>query len=94
MCFLIVFFSGFAVFFPGNFSASAFLSNYIACFVTPALYVVLKVVLKSPWQTYEVMDFSEMEAIREERVQRQGGLEDPFRRRPLWRRVVEKFADE
>lgn len=29
MCFLIVFFSGFSVFFPGNWSVASFLSNYV-----------------------------------------------------------------
>ncbi|RDW82617.1 hypothetical protein BP6252_03729 [Coleophoma cylindrospora] len=91
MCFLITFFSGFATFFPGNFSASAFLSNYIACFVVPALYIVLKFTIKSPWQTYDMMDFSEMEAIREERVYNEA---HPKRRSPFWRRMMEKFADE
>ncbi|KAL3418558.1 amino acid permease [Phlyctema vagabunda] len=91
MCFLVVFFSGFAVFFPGNFSASAFLSNYIACFVCPALYIVLKLTIKSPWQSYENMDFSEMDAIREERAYKEA---HPKKKLPLWRSIVEKFADE
>lgn len=29
LCFLIVFFSGFSVFFPGNWSVSGFLTNYV-----------------------------------------------------------------
>lgn len=91
MSFLIVFFSGFAVFFPGKFSASAFLSNYISCFVCMALYAVLKFTIKSPWQTYEMMDFSEIDAIREERAY---GQKDPKREMPFWRRIVEKFVDE
>ncbi|KAG9244774.1 amino acid permease/ SLC12A domain-containing protein [Calycina marina] len=91
MCFLVVFFSGFAVFFPGNFTASAFLSNYIACFVCPALYIVLKFTIKSPWQSYETMDFSEMDAIREERVYNEA---HPKQRRSFVRRAVEKFTDE
>lgn len=91
MCFLIVFFSGFSVFFPGNFSASSFLSNYIACFVCPALYIILKFTIKSPWQTHDTMDFSEMESIRAERAYNEA---HPKQKSPIWRRVVEKFTDE
>ena len=90
MCLFVVFFSGFAIFFPGNFSAANFLSNYvstlscpvkcrkswltntqplqIACFVSIALYIVLKFTMRSPWQTYERMDFSKIDAVREERA--------------------------
>jgi yeast amino acid transporter len=89
--FLILFFSGFAVFFPGNFSASSFLSNYIACFVFPVLYVVLKFTIKSPWQSYENMEFSEMEAIRTEAALKAAM---PKKKTSLWRKWVERVTDE
>ena len=88
------FFSGFSVFFPGNFSASAFLSNYINTFVMIALYIILKVVLKSPWIRTTDMDFSEMQAIREERQYNEDLVVDPMKRRGFVRRVLEKFTDE
>lgn len=91
MCFLITFFSGFSVFFPHNFSASAFLSNYIACFVTIAAYIILKLTIKSPWITYDMMEFSEMPAIREEAAYKAA---HPEKKRPVWRRVLENFIDE
>lgn len=91
LSFLILFFSGFAVFFPGNFSASSFLSNYIACFVFPVLYVVLKFTIKSPWQKYEDMVFSEMDAIRTEAAIKAAR---PVKMMSLWRKVVEMVTDE
>jgi amino acid transporter len=91
MCFLITFFSGFSTFFPGNFSASGFLSNYIACFVVPALYIVLKVTTKSPWIKYDMMDFSEIPAILAERAYKAA---QPQKNRSLWRKLIEKTVDE
>ncbi|KAL1745982.1 amino acid permease/ SLC12A domain-containing protein [Schizophyllum fasciatum] len=58
-----------------------------------ALYLSLKVYLKSPWIGYEDMDFSEMDAIREEarfhkaRAWQAGHV-------PVWRRLFEKVADQ
>ncbi|KAH8896890.1 hypothetical protein GQ53DRAFT_680622 [Thozetella sp. PMI_491] len=89
--FIIVFFSGFALFFPGKFTASGFLSNYIACFAVPVIYVVLKVTLKSPWISYADMDFSDMDAVRAERFLRETA---PPKKTSLWRKFVEKVADE
>jgi amino acid transporter len=88
---IVVFFSGFATFFPGNFTASGFLSNYIACFVVPTLYAILKITMKAPWVKYEDMDFSEMDAIREEKALRDATATPP---RGLWRRILEKVVDE
>ncbi|TRM67070.1 amino acid permease/ SLC12A domain-containing protein [Schizophyllum amplum] len=93
MCFIIVFFSGFAVFFPGNWSVSGFLSTYINCFMCIGLYVVLKLTIKSPWIGYEEMDFSEMKAIREEARFREAQAEMKGHA-PGWRRFLEKFVDE
>ncbi|KAI5831862.1 hypothetical protein K523DRAFT_414646 [Schizophyllum commune Tattone D] len=93
MCCLIVLFSGFSVFFPGQWSVSSFLSNYINCFLFVALYIALKATINSPWVGYDDMDFSEFDAIREEAKFRevQASLE---RRVPLWRRIFEKVADQ
>ncbi|KAH8898845.1 hypothetical protein GQ53DRAFT_742029 [Thozetella sp. PMI_491] len=90
-CFLIVFFSGFSIFFPGNFTASGFLSNYIACFIVPALYIILKITTKSPWIKYEDMDFSEMEAIRTERAIREAL---PAKKVSILGWLKDKVADE
>lgn len=89
--FLILFFSGFTVFFPGHWSASSFISNYIACFLVPVLYVVLKVMTKSPWISYANMDFSDMEAVRAEAAVRASMEKTNVK---WWRKLVEKVVDE
>lgn len=91
MCFLVLFFSGFALFFPGRFTAAGFVSNYIACFVTPVLYLILKFSIKSPWMTYDRMEFTEMTAIRTEAAIRAAM---PKKKLPLWRKAIEKVGDE
>ncbi|TVY42577.1 Arginine permease [Lachnellula occidentalis] len=91
MCFLIVFFSGFSVFFPHMFSAATFLSNYIACFVVPAVYIILKLTIKSPWITYDMMEFTEMPAIRAEQAYKDA---QPKTKQPIWRKLIEKTLDE
>jgi amino acid transporter len=87
-------FSGFSVFFPGNFSAASFLSNYINCFVIIVLYVVLKFTIKSPFIKTDEMDFSEIEAIREERRMNEDQVVDKFTKRSFGRRIIEKIFDE
>lgn len=93
-CFLVSFFSGFSVFFPGNFSASAFLSNYISSFVMIVFYIVAKLVTREPFIATDQMDLSEIEAIREERRINEDLVKDPIRRKPFMRRMLEKFIDE
>ncbi|KAF9024819.1 hypothetical protein BDZ89DRAFT_1162030 [Hymenopellis radicata] len=93
MCFLIVLFSGFALFFPGNWTVSGFLSNYINCFIFIALYIVLKLTIEAPWVSYEDMDFSEMEVTRAEKkaMEEAQALKHEV---PWWRRLLEKFLDQ
>lgn len=59
-----------------------------------ALYIILKFTIKSPWIKTSEMDFSEMAAIREERSYSQDLVVDPIKKRPLARRILEKFTDE
>jgi hypothetical protein len=47
--------------------------------------------MKSPWETYETMDFSEMDEIRAERAFKEA---HPFPKQSLFKRVVGKFTDE
>ncbi|KAF9021949.1 hypothetical protein BDZ89DRAFT_1137683 [Hymenopellis radicata] len=76
---------------PGNWSVSAFLSNYINCFIFLALYVALKFTIKSPWISYEDMDFSQMEAIKAEKKAQE--LDTDSSKVPWWRRIIEKLFD-
>ena len=63
--FLIVLFSGYAVFFPGNFTASGFLTYYINIAIFTALYIFFKFYLRSKIIPLLEIDFSaELESIR------------------------------
>lgn len=62
--FLIIFFSGYAVFFPGNFTASGFLTYYINIAIFAVLYIFFKFFLKSKIIPLRDIDFSaELESI-------------------------------
>ncbi|KAK2612514.1 hypothetical protein QQS21_001452 [Conoideocrella luteorostrata] len=90
-CFLVLITSGFGLFFPGNFTAAGFLSNYIACFLVPALYIVLKIFIRSPWIRIEDMDFSPMDDIRTERALKEAS---PPKKFGFWRKLREKLFDQ
>lgn len=89
--FLILFFSGFSLFFPGRWSAATFISKYIAVFVVIAAYVTLKLTIKSPWVTYDMMAFTEMDAIRTEAAIKAAA---PVKKQSFWRRMLENAIDE
>lgn len=62
---LIVIFSGYAVFFPGNFTTSGFLTYYINIAIFAVLYIFFKIYLRSKIVPLEQIDFSdELESIR------------------------------
>lgn len=69
------------------------MSNYINCFILIALYVILKITLKSPWISTDEMDFSEIDAIREERRLDENLVVDPMKRRSFGRRLLNKVLD-
>ncbi|ORY88987.1 amino acid permease/ SLC12A domain-containing protein [Leucosporidium creatinivorum] len=91
VCFLVVFFSGFSVFFPGNFSAANFLSNYISVFIFIAIYIVTSCISGWKFKSYDEMDFSEMDAIREERAWNEA---NPKLKMSWYRSLIEKVTDE
>lgn len=62
----IILFSGYAVFFPGNFTATNFLTYYINLPIFAALYIFFKFYLKSSVIPLENIDFEpELDSIRE-----------------------------
>jgi len=65
MVFLVILFSGFDVFFPGNFSASSFLTCYVNIAIFAVLYIVFKILLKSKVISMDDINFgSELQSIR------------------------------
>ncbi|KAH7374125.1 amino acid permease [Cadophora sp. MPI-SDFR-AT-0126] len=66
MVFLVVIFSGFDVFFPGNFSASSFLTCYLNIGIFAVLYIGFKFLLKSRVISMEDINFGpELRSIRD-----------------------------
>lgn len=80
VCFLVVFFSGFAVFFPGNFSAANFLSNYVSrcahLAISPALTLRpspdLGLHLHRHLHRYQLPVGMEVQVVRGDGLQRDG----------------------
>jgi len=60
---VVIFFSGFDVFFPGNFSASSFFTCYLKSPIFIALYVFLKLYMKSSIIKLEDIELSEISSI-------------------------------
>ncbi|KAL2214743.1 hypothetical protein CC79DRAFT_1339585 [Sarocladium strictum] len=90
-CFIVLITSGFSLFFPGNWSVAGFFSNYIACFIVPVLYVVLKICIKSPWIKIQDMDFSPMDEIRTERALKEAA---PQKKPTTWQKLRDKMFDQ
>ncbi|KAL8276435.1 hypothetical protein RQP46_011137 [Phenoliferia psychrophenolica] len=85
---LVTFFSGFTVFFPGNWSAASFIN----VFLTIGLYLVLKVSLKSPMVASEDMGIlDELEVIRREKVEELEAEVAADVRMPWWRSFGDKL---
>ncbi|PQE28497.1 amino acid permease protein [Rutstroemia sp. NJR-2017a WRK4] len=87
--FLVIFFSGYAVFFPGNFTASGFLTYYINIAIFVALYVFFKIFLKSKIIPLESINFdAEFESIRRWRESSES-MDDPNMGvvRKLWDKI-------
>jgi len=69
----------------------------INCFIFIAIYLIAKLYFNksSPWVSYADMDFSEMDAIREEKAAALAQEENKLSHKmPWWRVVLEKFIDE
>lgn len=63
MCILILFFSGWTSF-SGGFDVSSFLSNYLDCFIFPAIWIVCKLVLRDRPIPLDEIDFeTELAAV-------------------------------
>ncbi|KAH8654448.1 amino acid permease/ SLC12A domain-containing protein [Tricladium varicosporioides] len=87
--FLVIFFSGYAVFFPGNFTASGFLTYYINIAIFAALYMFFKFFLTSKMIPLEHIDFSdELESIRAWKESEESGM---FRNEKIWMKVYHKI---
>ena len=79
---LIVLFSGFAVFFPGNFTAAGFLTYYINIAIFTVLYLFFKFFLKSKVIPLEEIEFEdELRSVREWKESEESG------RRAWWHKV-------
>lgn len=79
---LIVFFSGFAVFFPGNFTAAGFLTYYINIAIFAVLYIFFKFFLESKVVPLGEIEFEdELKSVREWRVSEETG------KRAWWHKV-------
>ncbi|KAH6667596.1 amino acid permease [Halenospora varia] len=87
--FLIIFFSGYAVFFPGNFTASGFLTYYINIAIFAVLYIFFKFFLKSKIIPLEHIDFSgELESIQAWKESEESGK---FSDEKIWMKVYHKI---
>lgn len=65
---LIIFFSGFAVFFPGNFSASSFLSAYVNIPIFTGLFIIFRIVYRSKfYKAHQIDVATELASIARER---------------------------
>lgn len=84
---IIILFAGYSVFFPGNFTASAFLTYYINLPIFAALYIFFKFFLKSKVVPLEHIDFvPELDSIREWRHSEESLVKDE----KIWKKVWDK----
>ncbi|ESZ91882.1 amino acid permease [Sclerotinia borealis F-4128] len=86
--FLIVFFSGYAVFFPGNFTASGFLTYYINVAIFIVLYAFFKLFLKSKIIPLDRINFEpELNSIRRWKETSELMKEDKNLARRVWDKI-------
>ncbi|EOD45441.1 putative amino acid permease protein [Neofusicoccum parvum UCRNP2] len=67
--FLVIFFSGFDVFFPGNWSAATFITCYLNIPIFAAMYIIAKFSIRSPMPSLAEISFMpELREISDERA--------------------------
>ncbi|EXJ78910.1 hypothetical protein A1O3_08410 [Capronia epimyces CBS 606.96] len=86
---LIILFSGFAVFFPGNFSASSFLTAYVNIPIFIALFIFFRIYYRSRFlRAHEIDIKTELAYIAQEKEQ-QAELTE-ITPRSTWKRVLDR----